>query len=167
MIKKVRKFFIVFLFLPFTGYSNASVSDSSLILPKINYINNQLNYITIAIGKNEPRGSKFGLKNTSKRELYYALLALYDKVNRFNFEVTGVYIAPPKNINEVKYKDINLLLGRIIEMIDQSKENLKINNQPFDVGHSVSRFDIDKSFNKVIYANIQIEISFRYYLKVK
>lgn len=89
--------------------------------------------------------------------MYYTLLALYYKVNRFNFEVTGIYILPPKNIDEVKDEDISSLLDKIIGMIGQSSDNLKISKEPFEVSHSISRFDIDKSFNNVIYANIQIE----------
>lgn len=157
MVEKAGKLFIVFIFLPFIVYANPAARDGLPIISKINHINNQLGNITFAIGKKKPESSRFRLKNTSKRELYYTLLALYDKVNRFNFEVTGIYILPPKNIDEVKDEDISSLLDKIIGMIGQSSDNLKISKEPFEVSHSISRFDIDKSFNNVIYANIQIE----------
>lgn len=159
MIKSGKKRFssyllIVFILLPFIV--NAAASDIPVNV-KVNYINQQLKNITLALGKKESSRSTFELENVSTREAYYALLALYDKANRFNFEVTGIYVTPPKSIANVTINDVESLLDDIIVRIDQASDHLKIKKAKFlNPAHSTNIIT-DESFNKILDANIQME----------
>ncbi|MCF6766949.1 hypothetical protein L3V86_01015 [Thiotrichales bacterium 19S11-10] len=128
----------------------------SAILDRLSFLNNNLDLIRQAIGKPKIKKPAYHVRNAHLNEVYFQTQILSQKANLLAYNVTGIYIHQPNNL------DIDITLDDIMTNIENSnnriglvKENLSIsniqNNQAFKKGN------LDDIFNMLIVSNVKLD----------